>query len=81
MKLELYYYKQCPFCRYVTNKIEELNIQDKIEYKNTLEVSEYRQEHLSITGRTTVPCLYINGTPLFESQDIMKWLEDNKSSL
>lgn len=78
MKLELYYYQQCPFCVRVLNKIHELGLQEKIELKNTLEVPENHKFHIEKTGRSTVPCLYINDSPLFESQDINKWLEDNK---
>ena len=28
-----------------------------------------------VTGRTTVPCLFVDGYPLFESADIVEWLE------
>ena len=81
MKLELYYYEQCPFCARVLSKIDQLQARDAIAFKNTLENPEYRQEHLKATGRTTVPCLYIDGRPMFESEDIMKWLEENQASL
>lgn len=76
MKLELYYYNQCPFCVRVLKKIEQLGITN-ITYCNTLENQAHFQKHLQITGRSTVPCLYINDQPMFESYDIMKWLEDN----
>ena len=33
------------------------------------------------TGRYTVPCLYINGTPMHESAEINEWLEENKDQL
>ena len=81
MKLELYYYTQCPFCMMVLKKIEALELQENIDFKNTLEQPENRQKHLEKTGRTTVPCLYIDGEPMFESSDIMAWLEDNKDKI
>lgn len=81
MKLELYYYEQCPFCARVLYVIDQLGLRDSIEFKNTLENPEFRMEHQQKTGRTTVPCLYIDGAPMFESGDIMKWLEENKSKL
>jgi glutaredoxin len=81
MKLELYYYDQCPFCHLVVNKINSLNLQDKITFKNTLEIPENRQFHINQTGRTTVPCLYIDDKPMFESSDICQWLIDNKSKI
>lgn len=81
MKLELYYYDQCPFCHLVVKKINSLGIQDSIDFKNTLENPENRKAHMEKTGRTTVPCLYIDGQPMFESSDICSWLEENKSKI
>jgi glutathione S-transferase len=62
-------------------KIKELGLEDSVEFKNTLENSNFRSNHLEKTGKTTVPCLYINGEPLFESQDIINWLEENKNNI
>ncbi len=80
MKLKLYYYDQCPFCQVVLRKIQQLGI-NSIEYRNTLENPQYRQEHSQKTGRSTVPCLYIDEEPMFESSDINVWLEKNKDKL
>ena len=33
------------------------------------------------TGRRTVPCLYIDNKPMFESADIMDWLSENSDKL
>lgn len=81
MKLELYYYDQCPFCAMVLRKIQELSLSKFITFKNTLESNEAREFHMQTTGRSTVPCLYINDKPLFESRDILIWLEENASSI
>ncbi len=81
MRLELYYYTQCPFCMRVLRKIDELGLEAKISFKNTLEVPANREFHIQKTGRTTVPCLYIEGEPLFESSDICQWLEENQSKI
>lgn len=80
MKLQLYYYKQCPFCLRVLFKIKRLGITE-IEYCNTLENPEHYSNHLEKTGRSTVPCLYIDGSPMFESSDIIDWLEQNAEKL
>jgi glutathione S-transferase len=37
--------------------------------------AEARKAHRNRTGRNTVPCLYIDDVPLFESADIIDWLE------
>jgi len=75
--LELYYYEQCPFCYRVLSKIKDLDLGPHIQFKNTLEDPSHSAFHQEKTGRTTVPCLYIDGEPMFESADIIKWLEKN----
>lgn len=80
MHLKLYYYDQCPFCQLVLQKIDQLGIKDKIQLCNILNNSEHREFHESNTGRTTVPCLYIDDKPMFESRDIAQWLEANKDT-
>jgi len=62
----------------VLRQIDSLKLESKIELKNTLEVPENRELHQSKTGRTTVPCLYIDEEPMFESRDICEWLEKNQ---
>ena len=81
MKLELFYYDQCPFCARTLQKIKGLGIEDRIEFRNTLEDPSNREEHVKRSGRGTVPCLYIDGKPMFESADIMNWLEENKDKI
>ncbi len=78
-KLELFYYDSCYFCRLVLSVIEELNL--KVEMKNILEDRSNLQRLMNDTGRRTVPCLYIDNVPMFESEDIMDWLEQNESIL
>lgn len=80
MKLELYYFDSCPFCQKVLRKIDQLGLKS-IEYKDILAQPEYRQKLMQDTGRATVPCLYIDGKPMHESDDINDWLEANKESI
>ena len=80
MNLELYYFIECPFCQRVLRKIDELGIQS-IVLKNTMENPEFAQKLLEDTGRRTVPCLYINGKPMHESDDINAWLVQNKEEI
>ena len=78
MKLELYYYNQCPFCHRVLQVIDSLGLKESIIFKNTNVDNQARIYHLETTGRTTVPCLYIDDKPMFESSDISTWLENNQ---
>ena len=80
MKLELYYFDSCPFCQKVLRKIKELGL-NSIEYKNIHEKQQYLDKLVQDTGRRTVPCLYIDGKPMHESDDINAWLESNKESI
>lgn len=77
--LELYYYASCPFCQMVLNKIDDLGV--IVEYRDILSDTSALEKLVSDTGRRTVPCLYIDGTPMFESSDIMNWLESNLDQL
>ena len=43
------------------------------------ESPEIRQELIAIAGKTQVPCLVVNGQPMHESDDIIIWLETNRS--
>lgn len=39
---------------------------------------ENRQALLDVGGKTQVPCLVIDGKPLYESNDIIEWLKENQ---
>ena len=73
--LELYKYNSCPFCNMVMEFIETNKI--NVEYKDILDNPENLKKLESDTGRRTVPCLYIDNKPMFESRDIINWLQKN----
>lgn len=77
--LELYYFDSCPYCQRVLNVIENLNI--KVEFKDIHASINEMQKLQYVTGRKTVPCLFINGQPMHESEDIMNWLKANAETL
>ena len=81
MKLELYYYPQCPFCARIIKKIDGMGLTKQIKLMNTMQDPENAQRHQAVTGRATVPCLYIDDKPMFESGDIAKWLEANSDEI
>ena len=81
MKLELYYYAQCPFCQRVLSAIKSAGVEKFITLKNTLENKGNRDFHQRKTGRNTVPCLYIDDTPMFESSDIINWVQKNAEKI
>ena len=78
-ELELFYFPSCPFCQYVLDAIKGLKVE--LTFSNIMENPDKREELYNKTGRTTVPCLFINGKAMFESQDIITWLNQNFDSI
>jgi glutaredoxin 3 len=78
-RLALYYFEACPFCQRVIATINKLRI--KIEFCDTFKTQEHTARLYRDTGRTTVPCLYIDNSPMHESADIINWLESNAEQL
>lgn len=74
MELELYKKDTCPYCRRVMSYIEQSGRTD-VEYRDILESEESRRRLVEVGGKQQVPCLFIDGDPLYESMDIINWLE------
>ena len=72
-QLVLFKFDSCPYCKVVMASLAELGIQPIL--RDTRTDPDARREHRARTGRTQVPCLYIDDEPLFESADIVRWLE------
>jgi glutaredoxin 3 len=75
--LALYKYDACPYCRRVMQVVDRLGLQDTIEYRDTRRDPKWRGDLQDRTGRTQVPCLFIDGEAMFESADIGDWLQNN----
>ncbi len=74
MKLELYYFDSCPFCARVLSFLK--GKEHSIEFKNTMQKREYFEELKKRNhGKKQVPCLFIDGKPMLESLDIIRFLE------
>lgn len=74
MKLKLYMFDTCPFCRKVLNEIKRSGRTD-IELHNIMKNEEDRYYLRTVGGKEQVPCLFIDGKPLYESDDIVAWLQ------
>lgn len=75
MKLELFYFPQCPFCQIVISKIDLLGVTSQVELLNINKDNNVRQRLIKDTGTQTVPCLYVDDIPMFESTDINRWFD------
>ncbi len=76
MNLKLFMFETCPYCRKVIREIEEEGRSD-IEYHDIHKNEEDRRTLVDVGGKQQVPCLFIDGTPLYESDDIISWLKNN----
>lgn len=78
-KLTLYHFASCPFCI----RVRQFLLQEEIviKEKDILLDPEAKRELKQIGGKTQVPCLVIDGEPLYESADIIQWFIKNEGQL
>ena len=76
LDLVLYKFDSCPYCRMVMDFIEQEGL--NIPMRDTIYDDGARQELQRIGGKTQVPCLVINGEALYESRDIIRFLQNLK---
>ena len=72
--LELYYYPECPYCQKVLRALDGLGAADAVVLKDIHADEDARQTLIAVGGKQQVPCLFIDGAPLYESDDIVMWL-------
>lgn len=76
MELRLFVSDTCGFCRRVKQYIDEVGRTD-VKYENVSQSQEAADELVRVGGKMQVPCLFIDGKPMYESMDIIQWLKDN----
>lgn len=72
-KLVLYMSPNCPYCQRVLWVVNSVNLD--VEVKDT-SIPENKEYLVARTNRATVPCLFIDDQPMFESKVIMKYLKE-----
>jgi len=72
--LLLYSARYCPFCRKVESFLADNSIAINTVYFD--DDDSLRDTLSSLGGKAQVPCLIINGVPLYESDDIITWFKD-----
>jgi len=74
-KLKMFFKPTCPFCLKVIDYIEINEIKvDLSDINDNVNASDL----VKIGGKRQVPCLLIDGKPLYESDDIIKWFKSHK---
>ena len=73
MDLKLYYKPECPFCQKVLRFMEKNDIE--LELKDIHE-EENKEFLIEEGGMNQVPCLFIDGKAMYESDDIIEFLKE-----
>ena len=73
LELVLYKYDGCWFCRNVMVAIAEMQL--NITVRDIHRDQGAMEELMKVGGKSQVPCLFINGIALYESKDIICFLE------
>lgn len=78
-KLELYYSPYCYYSHKVLNFLK--SVQKILPLKDVVHDPKAKQVLKEQGGKLQVPCLFINNTPLYESDHIILWLSDHQDCL
>ncbi len=76
--LELYKFDSCPYCQAAMRAIERLHL--PVRHRDILADDEAARRLVEVGGRDQVPCLFVDGRPLYESADIVRYLEERFGS-
>ena len=74
-ELTLYYFPSCPYCQRVLVALDRLGVEPTM--RDIRSEAGARDQLIAIGGKGQVPCLVIDGKPMYESGDIVAWLEAN----
>lgn len=80
MQLDLYMFETCPYCQKVMREIQAEGRTD-IVFHDIHKEEEDRQTLIHVGGKEQVPCLFIDGVPMYESDDIVVWLKSHQKAL
>lgn len=78
-QLALYYAPWCPYCQKVLNYLKQIH--KSVPLRNVYHGINVKEELRRLGGKAQVPCLIIDGQPLYESSDIIHWLSLNRDVL
>ena len=70
--LELFYKPTCPYCHKVMSFMEQNNIE--LPMHDIVADDAARERLIEVGGKRQVPCLFIDGTAMYESNDIIAYL-------
>lgn len=74
-ELALYVMTGCPYCLKVKRFLADNGV--TIPERNISTDPDAEQTLIAVGGKRQVPCLFIDGKPLYESSDIIAWVQEN----
>ena len=77
--LVLYYTPYCPYSQKVLRYLQQIHKQ--LPMRNLENDPEAKAELKRVGGEMQVPCLVIDGKPLYESNAIIEWLSQHQDEL
>ena len=73
-RYELFIMPACPYCQKVLRFMERRGIE--MPLRDITSDPGAREELVRVGGKPQVPCLFIDGAPLYESDDIITHLSE-----
>lgn len=74
MTLELFKKDSCPYCQRVMGYLAAAGRED-VALRDIVHEPKAARTLLEVGGKKQVPCLFIDGSPMYESLDIIEWLK------
>ncbi|MCX6990887.1 MAG: glutaredoxin [Chlamydiae bacterium] len=79
IELMLFYSPWCPYCQKVLSYLTQIH--KSVPMRNIQNDPAGKEILKNQGGELQVPCLFIDGKALYESDDIIQWLSMHKDSL
>lgn len=79
VELMFYYSSHCVYSRKVLRYLDSIN--KTLPMKDIYRDPEAKKEFFEIVGEKIVPCLTINGKPLYDANEIIEWLSSHPENL
>lgn len=70
----LFIKETCPYCQKVLGYLNQAGIE--VPVRDIVADPDAREELVRVGGKQQVPCLFIDGKPLYESDDIIACFRD-----
>ena len=77
--LLLFYSSRCPYSQSVLSYLQRIHKQ--VPMKNVVNNPSAKEELKKLGGEMLVPCLLIDGQPLYNSDEIIRWLSKHQDLL